>query len=1123
MVEFGASIKLDATSATEQMRKFADGTTAASKTLKKFQAETRATAQGGGSNVFRGYIKSTQKANQAILKSITLMHDQKQSYSKLTDTQKSHVALADKLNRKYDESAMVERKLIEIRKELRIVTASGLKTQKEANAIFNREAAMLNRGTQAYKTKIAETKKLNAALKKQSDQLHEAEMRFSKDYAIKNKVSVAQKQLNLLLKNGSINTAQYNKLLNEQRKRIKAVVNENHKMITSQMRMAKAARLVSVYSRLLLGAYAAIRAVKMFVEFEKTAEAIKLLDQKLTFLTGDSGAYKKLFSMTQDVGMNMAAANKIITRFAVVTNRAFNIDTMAEWSSTLVQSARATGTSTQEMTGALIQITQAMSAGRLMGDEYRSVTENLPLLTVALRDMFGRSTSSLKELSSQGLLTNKVLIEAFSRTKVLLEGFPDATNTVEASLGRLSSSWDNLVSKISNTTVSKDIMNSLSEFFIGTAESIEQGQLDSTLKDTKTARKRLAMWQAELQKSILIKSSDADVITKGHADRIIEIRLKQIEQQKALIASLEEKYKVLTGTSAGDIAKKAADDKIQAIREENRVFSENQKTLELIDKLRGGKSIATIKKNETLTRNLIKQKNELHALGEAGGIADDVMADLNKTLDESTKIKIDQVIKKEIDGELRLKGFKTNINIEKIEEELKTTGKILAIKKKFAKEVLAVESSAEARVIGLKKKQAPEQLSTTTPEIAAELIAKLDAKKLKEIKDHMDSVTASINSVGNAALANTAKLKGDISATLGFDKASIVSDYDKSVISLKENMKQYGSEAEFAKLKIGTMNDVLIEQTKILADQRDALLQKKDDDFTSNLEQKFDSGASAIRAYNIEIKTLTVAKDRLNLSEEEHSRQLRLLTESMNAQVNQSKSLRNELTQNEQAIRGMDKGLQDFRNSAKTTFELISESSTTFLDGMTNSFVIGGSEGKEAFRSMTESILADLQRMIVKTLILQSLDFMGFGTPTVKTSVKPSVAPNPITQVAAKGGTFSGRGISSYSNTVVDKPTVFPFAKGVGLMGEAGEEAIMPLKRGRDGSLGIMSNGGGDTVVHVNVINNSQAEIKQETTTNENGEKVIRIMVEQAVGTMVQSGKMDKLLKPYGIQRQGGR
>ena len=61
----------------------------------------------------------------------------------------------------------------------------------------------------------------------------------------------------------------------------------------------------------------------------------------------------------------------------------------------------------------------------------------------------------------------------------------------------------------------------------------------------------------------------------------------------------------------------------------------------------------------------------------------------------------------------------------------------------------------------------------------------------------------------------------------------------------------------------------------------------------------------------------------------------------------------------------------------------------------------------------------------------------------------------------AQGGAFDGSGLTpfakggAFTNSVVNRPTVFPFAKGVGLMGEAGPEAIMPLSRDSSGRLGV--------------------------------------------------------------------
>ncbi len=81
----------------------------------------------------------------------------------------------------------------------------------------------------------------------------------------------------------------------------------------------------------------------------------------------------------------------------------------------------------------------------------------------------------------------------------------------------------------------------------------------------------------------------------------------------------------------------------------------------------------------------------------------------------------------------------------------------------------------------------------------------------------------------------------------------------------------------------------------------------------------------------------------------------------------------------------------------------------------------------------------------------------------------------------AKGGAFGSSGVipfakgGAFTNSVVNSPTLFKFANGgtLGLMGEAGPEAIMPLKRGNDGSLGVQLHGGrgGSPVIQVSVTN----------------------------------------------------
>jgi lambda family phage tail tape measure protein len=81
-------------------------------------------------------------------------------------------------------------------------------------------------------------------------------------------------------------------------------------------------------------------------------------------------------------------------------------------------------------------------------------------------------------------------------------------------------------------------------------------------------------------------------------------------------------------------------------------------------------------------------------------------------------------------------------------------------------------------------------------------------------------------------------------------------------------------------------------------------------------------------------------------------------------------------------------------------------------------------------------------------------------------------SPGPI-MFAANGAFGDFEGLTP--NSILTKPTLFKFAKGdafnVGVGGEAGPEAIMPLKRDSAGRLGVSGGGGGVTVNDNRVIN----------------------------------------------------
>lgn len=113
------------------------------------------------------------------------------------------------------------------------------------------------------------------------------------------------------------------------------------------------------------------------------------------------------------------------------------------------------------------------------------------------------------------------------------------------------------------------------------------------------------------------------------------------------------------------------------------------------------------------------------------------------------------------------------------------------------------------------------------------------------------------------------------------------------------------------------------------------------------------------------------------------------------------------------------------------------------------------------------------QQAIVKPLlgILGSI-FPGAGAGVPNGTLPPTDIFKYVNNAA--GGVYAENGIQPFARGgIVDKPTLFPFAKGIGLMGEAGPEAIIPLRRGRDGNLGVA--GGASSSSNTSVVVNVDA------------------------------------------------
>lgn len=201
---------------------------------------------------------------------------------------------------------------------------------------------------------------------------------------------------------------------------------------------------------------------------------------------------------------------------------------------------------------------------------------------------------------------------------------------------------------------------------------------------------------------------------------------------------------------------------------------------------------------------------------------------------------------------------------------------------------------------------------------------------------------------------------------------------------------------------------------------------------------------------------------------------------------------------------GAEKGFKNWFDTASDyssqTADLVNNSMTGLIGNISDAL----SGNKVDWEDWSRSVLASMQKIILNAMLVNSLKSAGggglFGSlgglfgggDATSTGSTPSGAYSGAASGLkfAKGGVFESPNLSHLSNSIISSPTMFKFAKGDGLMGEAGPEAVMPLTRTPNGTLGVRmvgtttvggGGGGGEIHItqHINVSGNGDAALKQ--------------------------------------------
>jgi len=152
-------------------------------------------------------------------------------------------------------------------------------------------------------------------------------------------------------------------------------------------------------------------------------------------------------------------------------------------------------------------------------------------------------------------------------------------------------------------------------------------------------------------------------------------------------------------------------------------------------------------------------------------------------------------------------------------------------------------------------------------------------------------------------------------------------------------------------------------------------------------------------------------------------------------------------------------GFIDIMDKVKETDDVLNEFAksgarniqTTFADFLFDPFKDGMVGMAQSFGSAIKRMIADAVSADLMKRLFGDLSKGGLGTGWL--SALGGLLPN------ASGGVYNSASLSQYSGSVVAKPTLFAFARGAGVMGEAGPEGIFPLARDGSGKLGVRASG----------------------------------------------------------------
>jgi lambda family phage tail tape measure protein len=210
---------------------------------------------------------------------------------------------------------------------------------------------------------------------------------------------------------------------------------------------------------------------------------------------------------------------------------------------------------------------------------------------------------------------------------------------------------------------------------------------------------------------------------------------------------------------------------------------------------------------------------------------------------------------------------------------------------------------------------------------------------------------------------------------------------------------------------------------------------------------------------------------------------------------------------------GWERAFKNYENNATNAATEAADVFTTMSKSMEDAIVSFAMTGKINFKSFAASVIKNLVEIQAKKLAAGILGSLFGGASGANAPGGANFGMD--LGFEANGGAYN-RGIKFFAGGgVVSSRTGFGMASGgIGVMGEAGPEAIMPLKRGANGKLGVAAQGGGGGVTQVNNMSVHIGSVDSDERQQELMKEINNMIIATSKRTMADQMRKGNMLNP---------